>query len=70
MVNWFKLAVLPVIAAAGIRLLGKSMVWTTIGGDAVDVMAEREEAHHYCLLAWASAHDALGLSWIVCLYFN
>ena len=39
MVNWFKLCVLPVVAAAGIRLLGKSMGWTTIGGDAVDVMA-------------------------------
>ena len=38
MVTWFKLCVLPVVAAAGIRLLGKSMVLMTVGGDAIDAM--------------------------------
>ena len=36
MVNWLKLSVLPFIAAGGIRLLGKTMVLATVGGELVD----------------------------------
>ena len=42
MANWFTLTFLPSIAATGIRLLAKSMVWTTIGGDTVDELARRK----------------------------
>jgi len=39
MVTWIKLSLLPVVAAWGIRLLGKTMAWTTIGGEKVDGFA-------------------------------
>ena len=38
MVNWLKLSVLPLIAAWGIRLLGKTMDFSTIGGGTVDAL--------------------------------
>ena len=38
MVNWFKLSVLPIIAAWGIRLIGKTMNLSTVGGGAVDAL--------------------------------
>ena len=36
MVNWLKLSVLPAAAAWGVRLLGKTMDLTTVGGATVD----------------------------------
>jgi len=38
MVNWLKLSVLPVVAAWGIRLIGKTMDLSTVGGEAVDTL--------------------------------
>ena len=38
MVNWIKLSVLPVAAAWGVRLLGKTMELTTVGGETVDAL--------------------------------
>ncbi len=38
MVNWIKLSVLPVAAAWGVRLLGKTMDLTTVGGGTVDAL--------------------------------
>jgi hypothetical protein len=37
-VNWLKLSVLPVAAAWGVRLLGKTMDLTTVGGETVDAL--------------------------------
>ncbi len=34
--NWLNQCVLPVVAACGIRWLGKSMTWTIIGGEGID----------------------------------
>jgi len=36
MVNWLKLSVLPVVAVRVIRLLGKTLNLSTVGGEAVD----------------------------------
>ncbi len=36
MVNWIKLSVLPAAAAWGVRLLGRTMDLTTVGGETVD----------------------------------
>jgi len=41
MVNWLKLSVLPVVAAWGIRLLGKTMDVSTVGGGAVDTLSRQ-----------------------------
>ena len=38
MVNWIKLSVLPAAAAWGVRLLGKTMDLTTVGGETVDTL--------------------------------
>ena len=38
MVNWIKLSVLPAAAAWGVRLLGKTMDLTTVGGGTVDAL--------------------------------
>ena len=38
MVNWIKLSVLPAAAAWGVRLLGKTMELTTVGGETVDAL--------------------------------
>jgi len=40
-VNWLTHSVLPVIASWGIRLLGKTMTWTTVGGEGVDVFVRK-----------------------------
>lgn len=42
MANWLKDSVLPVLASWGIRLLGKTMTWTTIGGEGVDAFVRKE----------------------------
>ena len=42
MVNWLKLSVLPVIAAWGIRLLGKSMKLATVGEGTVDALVQQK----------------------------
>lgn len=39
--NWLKLSVLPVIAAWCIRLLGKTMKVSTVGGETVDVFIRK-----------------------------
>jgi lysophospholipid acyltransferase (LPLAT)-like uncharacterized protein len=39
MVTWIKLSLLPVVAAWGIRALGKTMSWTTVGWEKVDAFA-------------------------------
>jgi len=39
MVSWIKLSVLPAVAAWGVRLLGKTMDLTTVGGETVDALA-------------------------------
>ena len=38
MVNWIKLSVLPAAAAWSVRLLGKTMDLTTVGGEKVDAL--------------------------------
>ena len=38
MVNWIKLSVLPAAAAWGVRLLGKTMDLTTVGGETIDTL--------------------------------
>jgi len=38
MVNWLKLRWLPVLAAWGIKLLGKTMSWSTVGEEKVDTL--------------------------------
>ena len=41
MVNWLKLSVLPVVAAQGIRLIGKTMDLSTVGGETVDALIRK-----------------------------
>jgi lysophospholipid acyltransferase (LPLAT)-like uncharacterized protein len=41
MVNWLKLSVLPVVAARGIRLIGKTMNLSTVGGETVDAFVRK-----------------------------
>ena len=41
MLNWVKLSVLPALAAWGVRLLGKTMDLTTVGGETVDSLARK-----------------------------
>lgn len=40
--NWLKLSVLPVFAAWGIRLLGKTMRLATVGGERVDTLIQKK----------------------------
>ncbi len=39
MLNWIKLSVLPAAAAWGVRLLGKTMDFATVGGETVDALS-------------------------------
>jgi lysophospholipid acyltransferase (LPLAT)-like uncharacterized protein len=41
MLNWVKLSVLPALAAWGVRLLGKTMDLTTVGGETVDSLVRK-----------------------------
>ncbi len=36
--NWMKLSIAPALGATGIRLLGKTMRWRVVGGDAIDAL--------------------------------
>ena len=41
MANWLRLSVLPIIATWGIRLLGKTMKLSTVGGGTVDALIRK-----------------------------